>query len=165
VLPQCDLSFRNERSRKISLGLLESLTISKGLGLWKTETKENYQNRWTCSKPEERTPSMGRGIDKSASESRGQEVPKCIALLKHARYDASSCVRAIFQSCRSRIAVQATHCNPKESSNGQELAVGLCESSTQLQHDEEDVVNNEGPFSAISICCDTKYGRPYTPEH
>jgi hypothetical protein len=50
------------------------------------------------------------------------------------------------------------HCDAEESAAGEELAVGLAEAGTKFEDDEENVVDDEGPFTAIAICCDTWFG-------
>lgn len=37
--------------------------------------------------------------------------------------------------------------------------------SYQLKDDEEEVVHDEGPFSAVAICCDTEEDGPDGSEH
>lgn len=65
----------------------------------------------------------------------------------------------------SSISVQTTHCNTKKRSHSQELVVCTTKSSTELQYNEENIVNNERPLSSIPISSKTKDDRSNTAQH
>ncbi len=52
---------------------------------------------------------MRCGIDKATSKGSRQQVAKSIALLKHAGDETSGTFRAIFESGRCCVTVEATH--------------------------------------------------------
>lgn len=64
-----------------------------------------------------------------------------------------------------REAHQTTHGNAEQSSDSQKLTIRLGKTCAQLQHNEENVIDDEGPFSAISVRGDTEDGGSNAPEH
>ena len=101
---------------------------------------------------------MGGGVDKSSCKGRCQKISKSISLLKHSTDNAASGLWAILQCGCCSITVQSSHCNAKEGTAGKELLVCLAEAGSQLEDDKEEVIDNEGPLSTISVCRDTEDG-------
>ena len=108
---------------------------------------------------------MGGGVDKASRKSCCKKISKCIALLQHTRYQTTSKFWAIFQRSCSSISIKTTHGNTEERSASQELLVSLTETGSQLQDNEQDVVDDKWPFSSISICSKTKGDGPHGSEH
>jgi hypothetical protein len=94
---------------------------------------------------------MADGVYEGSREDGCEQVPKGVSLLQHSRDDTSSSLGAIFQGRGSNVSVQSTHGNSKKRSHAQELVVGVAEPGAHLQDDEEDIIDDERPFAAISI--------------
>lgn len=89
---------------------------------------------------------MGGGVDEGSRERSCEEISKSIALLEHSRDDAAGGIRTIFEGGGCRVAIESTHCNAKERSHGQELLIRLSKAGAKLKNDEQDIVDDEGPF-------------------
>ena len=74
-------------------------------------------------------------------------------------------MRTIFEGGGGGITVEATHSDTEQGSYCEELAVGLRESGAELQDDEEDVIDDKGPFATIAIRSNTKNCRADRPKH
>jgi hypothetical protein len=160
-----DLTLRNERSTDITPLRSYQVTLDIGIGLRQTQTENNEQDRRTGTKPVKRTPSVGRSIDETSRKSRREKVAKRITLLQHPGDHTTRLLRTILQRRRSRITVEPTHRNTKQGAAGQELLVGLTEPRTELEHDEEDIIDDERPLPTISIGRDTEDDGPDGAEH
>lgn len=57
---------------------------------------------------------------------------------------------------RRSVSVQATHGNAKERPHTEKLLVCCAEPGAQFQHNEQDVVDDEGPLSSVAIGSKTK---------
>jgi len=108
---------------------------------------------------------MGSRIDQSACKNRGKQVSKSISLLQHTRHDTSGPFRAVFQRCCRGVAVQASHCDTEQSADGEKFVVSLAEACSEFQDDEQDIVDYERPFTAVSVGCDSKGDRADGAEH
>ena len=102
---------------------------------------------------------MRGGVDQTSSKGRSQEVSKSISLLQHTGYDTSCTLRAVFESSGCCVAVQPAHRYSVHRSNSQELLISLAEPGCHLQHDEENKIGDERPFSTEAICCQAKDDR------
>ena len=108
---------------------------------------------------------MGSRIDQSACKNRRKQVSKSISLLQHTRHDTSGPFRAVFQRCCRGVAVQASHCDTEQSADGEKFVVSLAEACSEFQDDEQDIVDYERPFTAVSVGCDSKGDRADGAEH
>ena len=99
---------------------------------------------------------MGSRIDQSACKNRRKQVSKSVSLLQHSRNNSSGSLWAIFQSSGCSITVKSAHCDTEQCAAGEELGEGLAETGTELEDDEEDVVDDKGPFTTVSICCEAE---------
>ena len=148
-------AFGNEGNCHTAIRFSHSISFTVRCRLWETKTEEDDEDWGASAKPEKRTPAMRCGIHKTASKRCRQEISKRIALLQHTRYQTTCCLRAILEGRCCCIAIEASHGNAKESTTGEELLVGITKASPELEYDEEDIVDNEGPFPTISIGSDT----------
>lgn len=94
---------------------------------------------------------MRGGVDQAASKGGCQEVAEGVALLQHAGNDAACLLRTVFERGGSRVAIQTTHGDAEEGAHPQKLIEGLREAGRQLEHDKENVIDDEGPFTSPSI--------------
>ena len=62
MLPQCYLSFSNEGSSDITSLVSNENTLLVRICFWKAETEYDDENRWACTEPEQRSPSMTSSI-------------------------------------------------------------------------------------------------------
>ena len=95
MLFQRNSAFSYESTSNIALRRTDSLPLSEGFGLWQAQSEDNDEDRWACTEPEQGSPAVRRGIDKTTSKHRGKEVAKSIPLLQHPAYDTSCCLRAV----------------------------------------------------------------------
>lgn len=101
---------------------------------------------------------MRSSANQSTSKDHSKKVSKSITLLKHTRDETSSILGTILEGGGSGVTVQTTHGNTEQSTNGKELFVILTETSSQFENDEQNVVDDEGPLSAVTICGNTEDG-------
>src|SRR5215471_12487653 len=125
---QDDFALRDEGGCDIASTLLSGFhSIFKGLGLWQAETKDDNQDRWASREPEEWSPTVAGCVDQRTGKGGCEQITKGVTLLQHAGHDATSLLRAIFESCGGCVSIEATHGNSKQRTNGQELFIGLTE--------------------------------------
>jgi len=156
VALQCDFAFSNKCCPDIALFVSDDLAFLVGFGFWQAESKDNDEDGRASTEPEEWTPSVRCGVHKTSCESSRQQVPKSIALLQHSRNQTTSFLWTIFQGCCGSITVQPAHCNSEQCSAGKELFVSLTETGPEFENDEKKIIDHEGPFSSISIRCETE---------
>jgi hypothetical protein len=65
----------------------------------------------------------------------------------------------------SSVSVKSSHSDSEQSTNSKELVVGLAETSAKFKNDEQNVVDNKGPFTSVSISSDTEGNRANGTEH
>ena len=160
-----DFAFRDEGTGHVAFAFADGNAALESVRFWETQAEGNDQDGRTGTKPIQRSPAMGGGIDEATGEGCSEQITKSVALLKHARDQATCFRRAVFDGCGRSIAIQTTHCNAKERAHCQELLVGLAKAGAQLEDDEEEVVDDKGPLATISICSDTEYGGSDRSEH
>ena len=97
---------------------------------------------------------MGCSVDQATSECGCEQVAKRVTLLQHARDEATSGFRAVFESSGRSVPIEPTHGDSKQRTAGEELFVGLAEARAELNNDEEYIVRDKGPFTAIPIGSD-----------
>lgn len=179
---QGNFSFRNKRRSNITLCLTDGHSLVKGGSLGQHESEDDDEHRRASTEPEQRAPSMGRGIDKTTSEDCSKKISKGVSLLQHTGDNTSSSWGAILEGSGGCVTVKTTHSNTKERSAAEELLVGLGETSAlqnlacryhgrnstqtyQFQNNEQNVVDHKGPLSSISVCCQPKDYSSHRPQH
>lgn len=153
------LAFGHERRRDIRLGIAiftKCLPALECLGLRQAETEENDQHRRTGAEPEERPPAMRGRIDEATRKGRRKQIPEGVTLLEHTGDDTAGRFGAVLEGSCGGITVQTTHGDSEQSTAGQELPVGLTESSSKLKSDEQDVVDDKRPFATPLVRSDTE---------
>ena len=108
---------------------------------------------------------MGSRVDQSARKDCCKQVAKSIALLQHTGHYSSGPLWAVFQGRGCGITVQASHGDTKQGPDGEKFFVGLAETCSELQHDKQDVVGYEWPFTAVPVGCYSKEDRTDGAEH
>lgn len=151
VLSDGDAAFGDEGAGEMAAGDADGFALAEAFGFREAEAEEDEEDWRAGAEPVEGTPAVGGGVDETTRKCGGEQVAKGVALLEHPADDPSRFFGAIFQGRGCRIAVQSTHGNAEEGTAGQKLAVGVAEAGAQLQDDEEDVIDDEGPFSTIAI--------------
>lgn len=132
------------------------LTTTESLRLGQTQTERDDQQRRASSEPVQRTPAMRGCIDETARKGRREQIPKSITLLQQTRDNTTCFGRAILERSSRSVTVQTTHGDAKDSAAGQELLVGLTETTTELDGDEKQLVDDKGPLTTIPIRGNTK---------
>ena len=155
MLLQCDPALGHKGTRQASSRMPDLGPLNKGLGLRQTQAESNQQDGRTRRKPIKRPPAMGRRIDQRSCKNGSQQISKRITLLQHTGENAASGLGTIFEGSGSGITVQTAHGNTEEGAHGEELLVGVAEAGAEFEDDEEDVVDDEGPFAAVAVRCDT----------
>lgn len=140
---QSHLSFRNKGRSDIPLGLTNGYSLSKGGSFRQHESEDYNEHGRAGSEPEKRAPSMGRSVDETTGENRGQEIAKCIALLQHAGNNPSGGRRAVLERSGGRVAVESTHGNTEERAAREKLGIGLGEAGA-LQASVSQMSYNNG---------------------
>jgi hypothetical protein len=161
----CDHSFGDESCTNVALLISDYLTFDVCICFWEAETEDNDQDRWASTEPVKRSPSMRSGINETSSKCCGEKVSKSITLLQHPRQKTTSLFRTVFEGCCGCVAIKTTHCDTEQSTTGEELFVGVTEAGSELQDNEEDVVDDERPFASISISSETKSDGADGSEH
>lgn len=151
-----NLALGNERPSNVTALCTHQVALNILIGLGEAQPECDEQNGRAGTKPVQWAPAVRCGVDETARERGSQEVAKGIALLQHTRDDATGLLGAVLERGGCGVAVQTAHGNAEEGAAGQELPVGLAESRAELEHDEQEVVDDEGPAAAIAICCDTE---------
>ena len=154
MLSERDGAFRQKRAGYAAVGFPHSGSIAIGCGFRQAETEDDDQDGRAGAKPVQWPPAVGCGVYESAGEGCSQEVPECITLLQHTGDETASCLRAVFEGSRCCVAVEAAHGDAEEGAAGEELLVGVAETGAELEDDEEDVVDDERPFAAVSVSGD-----------
>ena len=76
---------------------------------------------------------MWGGVDESTGKDDGEQVAKCVSLLKHTG-DQTTCFKWNILECRGCcVSVQSTHSDAKACANAEELLIGLAETGTLIQ--------------------------------
>lgn len=106
---ESNFAFCEEGTGEATGRVSDGITFAVDLRLREAEPEDDNQYRRTGAEPKKWSPGVLGRVDQSPREDGGQQVPKSVALLQHAREDPSGVVRAIFQCSRRRIPVQTTH--------------------------------------------------------
>lgn len=169
MTPDDNLCFGNKNGGDALFRGVVIVTSSDALlvcaSFWKTQTEDDEEDWGKSGKPVVRSPSGTGSVDESSCKRSCEEIAKRITLLEQARHNTTSLRGAVFESSSSNVAIKAAHSDAKESTNTQELFISLTESSTQLQDNEEGIVNDKGPFTPKPVRSDTKDGRSHETKH
>lgn len=160
-----DLALGDERFGDVGRSLAHRLALLVHLRLRQVQPGNDDQNWRARAEPEQGAPAVARRVDQSAREDNGQEVAEGVALLHHARNDATGGRGAVFESRCGHVAVQAAHGDTKECADPQELRVVVAETGGELQHNEEDVIHYKGPLASPTIRGDTERDGPDRAQH
>lgn len=161
-----NLTLRHERCRNTTTHFrARLLTTTESLRLRQTQTEGNDQDGRARREPIQRAPSMGGSIDQATRKRSCKQITKSITLLQQTGDDTTSLGRAVLESSSSSVTVQTAHGDTEEGTAGQELLIGLAESAAQLDDDEEELVDDEGPFPAIAIRGNTEDDGANGSEH
>lgn len=164
--PEGNLALGDERtSHTTCQAFAHLLATPVGMGLGQEISDNDEDDGRASAEPEQGSPTVRRGVDQGATEGGRKQVAKRVALLEHARDHTTGLLWAVFQRRCGDVAIQTAHCNAKEGAAGQELLVCLTEARCQLQDNEQDIIDYEGPLSAIAIRCDTERDRTHGPQH
>ena len=115
--------------------------------------------------PEQRAPPVRCGVNESSCKGSGEKIAKCISLLQHARNNTSGFRWTILDGSGSSVSVETSHGNSIDSPDCQKLLIGLTKASSKLENDEEDQVDNVGPFATVPISGDTECNGTDRSEH
>ena len=165
MLAQGHLALRDERPSDVPLCLAHGLSLAEGHRLGEGQSEQDDQHRGTRAEPEEWPPPMARGVHEAPREDRRKQIPKGIALLQHAGDDTARRLGAVLERRGGGIAVESAHGDAEQGPHGQELLVVLREACAELEDDEEDVVDDEGPFPAVAVGGDAEDGRADGAQH
>lgn len=151
------LSFR-EKCGTDSAGnaLTNPLPAPKRLCFGQAKTEDDEQHGRAGSEPEEWPPAVLGGVDETPRECGHEQITKRISLLQQARDDPPSFWGAILQRGSSDVAIQTAHCNAEQGAARQKLLVRRTKTGSQFEGNEQDVVQDERPFSTPSIGRDTE---------
>lgn len=151
-----DLALGDESFRNVAVSLADGHALVKRVSLGKAQTEYNDKDWWTSAEPEKGTPSVAGGVDEAAGKGRCEEVAEGVTLLQHTGDETSGSFRAIFECSGGGVSIEASHGNSEEGAAGEELFVGLTETGTEFENDEEKVIDDKGPFAAVSVCGNTE---------
>ena len=172
VFLEGNTAFGEEGAGDATVGFAHGFSLPVGGCFGQAEPEDDDEDGWAGAEPEEGAPAVGGGVYEAACEGGCEEVAECVALLQHAADQASGSLRTVLQSSRRCISIEATHRNAEQRTawgwlarwldscvgeirTCKELTVSIAEAGPQLENDEEDIVDDEGPLAAIAISCDT----------
>lgn len=150
------LAFGNEGRRDTRLAFTKGLPAPEGLSLRQAKTEENDQHRRAGAEPEEGPPAVGGGVDEAPRKGRGKQIPEGVTLLEHTGDDTAGLFGAVLECGRGGITVQTAHGDSEQGTAGQELPIGLAESRSKLEYDEQDVVDDKRPLATPPVRSNTK---------
>lgn len=165
VVLEGDFTFSDESAGDVLSCFADTLALDESVGLREAETVDDDQDWRAGTEPEKRSPSVRSGVDEATSEDGCEEVSECVSLLEHTRDDSSCGLWTVFKSGRRGVTVQTAHRHTVERTNSEELLVGLAETSSELEGDEKNVVDNERPLAAVAVRSDTKENSANGSEH
>lgn len=128
--PDRNLAFRDECLANIPPTFARLNMVLIRVSLREEESPDNKDDGWTGAEPKQRSPTMRCGIDESTGERSCKEVSKCVALLEYTAHQTSGLRRDILKRRGCCVTVKAPHGYTEEGTTGEELTVGVAETST-----------------------------------
>ena len=142
--------------RRLALRPLDLLRAQEDGALGEKRADGGSEERDAGRRPEEGAPARGNVRDEAEVDASGEQITDSVTLLQDTRPKPTRLDGKVLEGGGCCQTPNATHADTEEGPDAEEGLVGVDEAGAQLEHGDDDEVDDERPLATETVRDDTK---------